>query len=117
MQASLRKALIDSNVAAIAIAVMLFECISQASLALWEPIRNIFSFVTAAVGIRIYLVSYIPQTPESVTQQMFTNSAWNLVFALADLTGAWFLSLLIFGTGPFDSLGSYKRRLSRKPNA
>jgi hypothetical protein len=117
MRAYLRKALIDSNVAAIAIAIMLFECIQQASLALWEPIRSIFSFLTAAMAVRIHFVSYIPQPPESITQQMFTNSAWDLVFALADVTGAWFLSLLIFGTGPFDSLGSYKSKFSRKSDA
>ncbi len=117
MQATLRKVLIDSHVAAIAIAFMLFECIQEASLALWGPACGLYSFLAAFVAIRIHVISYIPLTPDSLTQQMFKTSANDLVLVLVNLTGAWFLSLLVYGAGPLRSLGSYKAKLSRKPYA
>ena len=45
MQASLRKVLIDSHVAAIAIAILLFSSLIAAGLALWGPANGVLYFL------------------------------------------------------------------------
>jgi hypothetical protein len=117
MHGSLRKALIDSHVAAIAIAILLFGFFEEATYAFWEPGCDIFAFLVGSVAMKIHVISYIPVDPDSLTQKMLRHSATDLVYAMANLTGVWFLSLLMYGVGPLRVLGNYKDNLSRKRDA
>jgi len=117
MQGSLRKALIDSHVAAIAVAILLFGFFEEATYALWEPGCRLFSFLVASIAVKTHVIPYIPIDPDSLTEQMLRVSATDVVYALANLTGVWFLSLLVYGAGPLRVLGNYKGKLSRKRDA
>jgi hypothetical protein len=96
---------------------MMGNFLEEATYALWGPGCSIFSFLSAAVAMGILAISYIPVDPDSLTQQMLRLSATYLVYALANLTGVWFLSLLIFSAGPLRILSNYKAKLSRNTNA
>ena len=121
MQASLRKVLIDSHVAAVAIAVLIFfsldsvASVARAVFGLWGPFLEVVSFLATAVAIR-----GIPSSPVTryyVTDYLLPATLPNLFLALVYLAAAWLLSRWVYGTGPLRSLSTYRDKLSRKTDA
>jgi hypothetical protein len=115
VQDSLRKALIDSHVAAVAIAVLFFVSAGEAVVALWEPAWRGISFLTTAVAIRD--VPYASRATDFVTRMMLLTTLTNLLLSLANLAAAWLFSRWTYGAGPLSSLGHYRGKLSRKTHA
>ena len=112
MKTSLRDVLAQSQVAAIAIAVLLLWGIDALLRALWEPLYRVITFLFTAVAIR------------DIPYYSFSRADWllwilalfNLLFAFLSLAAAWLLSQWVHGVGPFRSLrqcvASLKRRHS-----
>jgi hypothetical protein len=118
MQSSLRKALIDSHVAAIAIAVMfvaVFSYTASALSALWKPALQVLDFLMTAVAIRG--VPSMTLTSRYMTDYMFPVALAYLLLASTNLCGAWLLSRWVYGAGPLCALGQYKGKLSRNTHA
>jgi hypothetical protein len=114
MQGALRKVLIDSHVAAIAIAVLFFFSAGQVSSALWQPACEVVSFLITAVAILD--IPSMPFTRNYLTEFLLPNSLTDLAHAAAYISAAWLLSFWIYGAGPFRTLNSYRGKLSRKFN-
>jgi hypothetical protein len=121
MQSSLREALIDSHVAAIAIAVLLFSSVSAAFMALWGPADFALSILASEAAIKPSLAD---MNLEYVASRIVSEAPYNLpvwlsllASALACLFAAWLLSRWTYGVGPLRALGSYRDKLSRKTHA
>ena len=118
MQASLRKVLIDSHVAIIAIAVLIFfsaQSVTKAFFALKDPAFQLVFFVIKAVAIRdIYFIS---RTHDPLIFLRFLSSLSFLLSAIIDLAAAWLISSWVYGTGPMRALGNYRGVLLRKTHA
>jgi cation transporter-like permease len=115
VQPSLRKTLVDSHVAAVAIAILIFAFVSQAAFALWGPADRVLLFLIVAGSIRDN--PGLAPAPDYLTRQMLLTILTNLLSALMNLAAAWLLSRWVYGTGPLRSLGNYRGKLSRKTNA
>ena len=120
MQGSLRKALIDSHVAAVIIAVLLFSSLSTAFMALWGFADGVLYFLAAEAAGK---ASFADVNLEYATSRMLSEALDNLpvrlsllVSALACMLAAWLLSRWTYGVGPLRTLGSYRDKLSRMPH-
>ncbi len=111
MQNSLCKTLIDSHVAAIVIAVLIFSALDAAFMGLWIPAFNIaLTLLTSvATGIPPTLPSF-----DNATRVLLPSTFSLLFVSLVYLLTAWILSRWVYGVGPIHSLGSYRTKLSRK---
>jgi uncharacterized membrane protein len=118
VQASLRKVLIDSHVAAVVVAFLIFYSLSfaiKAFSALWRPAFTAFMFLITAVAIRG--IPYIHRTLDPLTRLNLLIALSNLLIALAMWAAAWLLSRWVYGTGLLRTLSSYRSKLSRKTHA
>ena len=116
VQSSLRKALIDSHVAAAAIALLLAGAIATAWSALLLPVFNFFSSLLIAVASSES--HNILRSLGSVGQKAYLQlTFFGLADALNDLACAWLLSLWVYGTGPVRCLRTYRNKFSRKTHA
>lgn len=119
MPASLRKVLIDSHVAAVTIAMLIFFSAVEAVFALWEPVSQVVSYLITAVAYLITAVAIrdipsFPVTRSYVTSSMLPITFTILLLALANLAAAWLLSRWVYGVGPLRSLGNLRNKLLRK---
>ena len=112
MQDSLRKALIDSHVVAITIAILIFSSLEAALLALWSD-ADILLTNLANTGSPFNLHF----TVVFLTGNLLPVTLSSLFLALINLLAAWLLSRWTYGVGPLRSLGSYRDKLSRKIHA
>jgi hypothetical protein len=116
MQADLRKVLIDSPVAAIAIAVLLAGAIEFVFMALLDPASSVLSFLTVALATNS--PPYIPRTMDYAARNVSLQGPFfELSFAVNNLACAWLLSLWAYGRGPMRILGNYRDKLKRKNDA
>jgi hypothetical protein len=118
VESSLRKSLIDSHVAATAIAILFFcsFCsVSEALLSLYYPAYHAVFFLITAVAIRD--IPYISHSLDPVTRMKLLIALFNILSALAYMAAAWLLSHWIFGTGPLRTLGNYRGKLTRNADA
>jgi hypothetical protein len=118
VQASLRKVLIDSHVAAITIVVLIFYSavfFTKLAFAMSEPALEVVFYIATAVAIRG--IPSAPVTRYYITDYLLPATLPNLLFALIALAGAWLLSSWVYGTGPLRTLSNYRNKLSRKTNA
>lgn len=118
MEPSLRKVLIDSHVAVVAIAVLFFYSffsVARAVFALWTPALEVVFFLATAIAIRG--IPYTSRTLDPLTRLYLLTTFSNILFALAYLAAAWLLSCWVYGTGPLRSLGNYRNKFSRKTDA
>jgi cation transporter-like permease len=116
--ASLRKVLIDSHVAAVAIAVLIFfsaESVTRAVFVLKDPAFRLVYWLIEAVAIRD--IPYIPRTLDPNTFLMLLCSISYFLFAMTQIAAAWLLSRWVYGTGPLRVLGNYRGILLRKIHA
>ena len=121
MQASLRKVLIDSHVAAIMIAVLLFSSFIAAGLALWGPANGVLYFLaTEAAGKPPFAHPNLDDATRYLLSEELQNLPVTLsilVEALAAVLAAYLLSRWAYGVGPLRALGSYRDKLPRKTHA
>jgi hypothetical protein len=118
VQASLRKVLIDSHVAAVTIAVLIFNSfysIVKAVSALWRPAFTAVMFLITAVTIRG--IPSIYRILDPLNRLNLLAAHFRILIAFAILAAAWLLSRWIYGTGPLRALSNYRNKLSRKTHA
>ena len=121
MPESLRKALIDSHVAAITIAILLFSSLSVAFIALWGPANGVLYFLASEAAGKPHFANL---NLDYATRRMLSEELTNLpvwlsflVSALVCILAAWLLSRWTYGVGPLRALGTYRDKLSRKTHA
>ncbi len=112
MLASLRKVLIDSNVAAIAILVLVCWSLAAALWAVWGPVGKLFLFLTTAVAIRD--IPYISPQVTTFDRLMYLDSASFLLTALTNVIAAWLLSRWVYGRGPLNCLRIFRLATLRR---
>jgi hypothetical protein len=116
MQDSLRKALIDSHVAAIAIAILLAGAIESVFIALLDPASRVLSFLTIALVANS--PPYMPRTLDYASRSISLQlPLLNLSVAVNNLACGWLLSLWVYGKGPIRILGNYRDKPTRKKDA
>jgi hypothetical protein len=101
VKASLRKILADSDVAAVAIAVLLFWSLNSACwslLGLLGPLSRAAEFLITAVAI--HGIPYSSRTLDVTDLFTFFNTFAYLFYSLAYMAAAWLLSRWVHGVGP-----------------
>jgi hypothetical protein len=121
MQPSFRKVLIDSHVAAIAIAILLFSSLSAAFMALWGPANGVLYIFASEAAAK---PPFAHLSLDFATRRLFSDALTNLpvwlsllVSALVCMLTAWLLSRWAYGIGPLRALGAYRDKLSGKTHA
>jgi hypothetical protein len=108
MKPSVRQALADSHIAAIAIVLLLLWPIEPVFRSLWLPLYNLGSFLATAVAIRgIPSRSLLASPYDRLT---FSAASIVLFEAVSCVTAAWLLSSWVYGEGPVRSLSKYRGR-------
>ena len=111
MRFSLRQALRDSHVSAVAIAVLLFWSFKWIIDGLWEPFSRLAKFLFTAVAILD--IPFISPTLDAADRDMFINTCMYFSYAISSVAAAWVLSRWVYGEGPVRSLSKYRGRLAR----
>jgi hypothetical protein len=111
MSLSLRQALRDSHISAVAIALLLFYSLQLVIQAFWYPFALLATFVFTAVAI--HDVPYMSRTLDVADRYMLVNACFYLSCAITSFAGAWVLSRWIYQEGPVRSLSKYRGRLVR----
>jgi hypothetical protein len=112
---SLRGMLADSDVAAVAIAVLLFWSLHSACwslLGLSGPLSRAAEFSITAVAI--HGIPYSSRTLDVTDLFTFFNTFAYLFYSLAYMAAAWLLSRWVYGVGPLRSLSQRSTRLARR---
>ena len=108
MKRSLRVALAESHVAAVAIAVLLLWSLDGAFRALWDPALSAARFLFTAVAI--FDIPYFSPTFTMVDQLMLVTTL--SYSAIVSFSAAWLLSRWVYGAGPLRTLTSYRSQLT-----
>ncbi len=111
MKPSLREMLAESQVSAVAIAVLLLWFLDLGFRALWGPLWRIVTFLLTAVAIRD--IPYI--SPYAADSTMLFSAFLYSVDAIVSLAAAFVLSHWVYRAGPFRSLANVRAGL-RKAN-
>jgi hypothetical protein len=111
MSLSLRQALRDSHVSAVAIALLLFWSFTGIIDGLWEPFSRLANFLFTAVAILD--IPFISPTFGVADRNMFINTCFYFFQAITSFAAAWVLSRWAYGEGPVRSLSKYRGRLVR----
>lgn len=107
----LRKALVDSRVAAITVAMLVIVSGANLVLALRIPALLIGELLGTAAAIQD--VPYIPHALDPFTRMKLIISALNLADAFLMLGAAWILSRWAYGFGPIYCLRSCRNIIRR----
>lgn len=111
MQTSLRRALADSHIAALAVAILLFFSLEGLSDALFYLVNHLVLFVRLAATYRSFDVMrpLAERDPE-----MLPRTLSSLIGTFAVIFSAWLLSRWIYRANPLRCLASYRDRVSRR---
>jgi hypothetical protein len=109
---SLRIALAESHIAAIAIAILLFFFFDFLVRALWEPLPAAIMFLLTAIAVRG--MPYVPKRLNLYQEFQLMEPLYFLFEAAVSFFAAWLLSRWIHGVGPFASLKRYRPELTRR---
>jgi hypothetical protein len=112
VETSLRKALADSHVSAVAIAVLLLWSLDSAFWALWGPLSRASNFLFTAVAILD--VPYLSHTLTGADRLLLFTTYSYLFSSFLSLASAAILSHWVYGKGPFRSLSEYHIRQVRR---
>lgn len=113
MKRSLRQILVDSHIAAVAIAVLLLWSLDGIFHALSGPVFRAIGFLLTAAAIRG--IPYYSPTPTLEDRIMLVVTSAYLGSAVVSFSAAWLLSRWVYGAGPFHSLTRYsKNPIGRK---
>lgn len=107
MKNSFRKALVDSHIPAVAIAVLIVWSLDSAVRVLsglWVPVTDYFATVIATLSF--------PLSPYSFSDRISLDLTLFYLFeAVAAVAAAWLLSRWAFGLGTLRTLSEYRTRL------
>ena len=109
---TLRNVLAESQVAAIAIALLLFWTLYDALRGLWIPFFQLVQYLITAV-----LILDIPYFNPWLARIRLLSSLPYLSIAVAELSAVWIFSHWVFGFGPVRALTSYRCRIGRRNDA
>jgi len=112
---TLREALADSHIAAVAIAVLLVWSLDSGVRALWPPLVRGAEFLVVVVAIR-----GIPYGSGNFTLGdwiMLVPTLAYLFSAIITLGAAWSVSHWVYGTGPLCGLSKSRTSLARRTHA
>ena len=114
MKPALRETLVDSQISAVAIAVLLIWSFDAGFRALWGPLSRVATFLFTAVAIL--------DIPSFSLADAANRFRWQVTFlyllnSIITFAAAWFLSRCVYGVGPFRSLGICRNKLIRSNHA
>jgi hypothetical protein len=109
---SLREILRESNVALVAIAVLLVWSFDLLFWTLWAPLSRTATFLIT--GVPILGVPYSSPTFSSADRLTLVATFAYLLSAFCSLAAAWLLSRWVYGVGPLSSLTRYRASLARR---
>ncbi len=109
---SVRKALVKSHIAAVAIAVLLLGSFSTAFEAAWQLLSPLVGFLFTAVAI--FDIPYFSYPTTRADRALLISIFVLICFAVIIFAEACFLSYFVYGVGPFRVLGTYRARLERE---
>jgi hypothetical protein len=115
VERSLRQMLVESDVAAVAIAVLLWWFLQGLLTALWLPIFRIAKFVFTAIAILD--IPYFDPALNARDRFEMIKSATCLYGAMSSVLAAWLLARWVYGTGPIDCLAYIRRKKMGNSNA
>lgn len=102
MKSSLREILIESHVAAVAIAVLLFGALDCGFQGLCVPLGRVATYSFTAIAILD--IPYLSPGATIQDRLMLATTAFLLVGMLANLGAAWLLARWVYGVGPINAL-------------
>lgn len=109
---SIRKALADSHVAAVTIAILLLWCIDGAFRSFCPPLLGAVNDVAMAVATLD--VSYLYPRLSYAASFELTISCLYLYAAVVSFSAAWILSRWVYRTGPFSVMRQYQARFKER---
>jgi hypothetical protein len=109
MKPSLREILIESHVAAIAIAVLLLGLLEFGFRALCTLLWPVATYLLTAVAI--FDIPYFSRTFTLEDQYILVTTMSFLLGALANLAAAWVLAYWVYRVGPMRSLTQHYAHL------
>lgn len=112
---SLRQALKDSHVAAVAMAFLLLGALDATIRGLWEPAYRLGVFLVSAIAI--WDIPYLSPGGPAVDRFMLIITFYFLYSAMVSLSAAWLLSRWVYGLGPLGSLTAYRSKLTGRKSA
>jgi hypothetical protein len=114
MFASLRKTLIDSHIAAITVAWMLFISLDGISCAAERVVYRLILIIQIYQSHQVFNVLGVAEDQD---RMMLSTMLSCLIGALAAIFFAWLVSHWIYGVGPLRILALYRDRIARKSHA
>lgn len=103
----LHKALADSHVSAVAVAVLLFFSIGRLFVALLVPFSRVLDLLLMAIAVQ-----GLPSVSFTIADRiMMTTALTGLFKAFAGFAAAWLLARWIHGVGPFRCLTTLRAAL------
>lgn len=114
MLSALRKVLIDSHVAGVTVAALLFSSIGAFYLAADRLVYRVVLFIQLIAN---HPLSTALRKLESEDPGMLAITLACLLGGAAILLAAWMVSRWVYGVGPLRSLGRYRNKLQRKCRA
>jgi Na+/H+-translocating membrane pyrophosphatase len=115
MLASLRKTLVHSHVAAIAIAVLLFVAVDNLFGALAYPVFQATLFIITGIAERE--LPYIPHHLNGAIYLEYLGSIVGFLHAFVALAGACLISFWSYGENPIRALITLRESLLRNSHA
>jgi hypothetical protein len=115
MKSSIREALADSHIAAIAIAILLLWSLSYAFQVLWLPLSPLIIFLATAVAI--VDVPFFSRGLDAGDRLTLITMLLYLYTALAGLGAACMLSRWVYGEWPLRCLITHCNHLTGSKNA
>lgn len=112
---SLRKTLVESHVAAVAVAVLLFWSLNFGIRCLLGPAYRVAGLLLTAVAILD--IPYYSRTLTFEDRELLVISFVYLLAAIVCGTSAWLLSRWAYGVEPIHALSRYRGVLERKNHA
>jgi len=114
MLASLRKTLVDSHVAAVTVAALLFASIGAFYGAADRLVYHAVLFIRLIANHRL---SFALRDLELRDSGMLAVTLSCFCAGAALVLAAWIVSRWVYGVGPLRSLSRYRNKLSRKSHA
>lgn len=111
----LTQALADSNVSAVAIALLLLWSLDATFRGLWDPAYRVGTFVLTAIAI--WDIPYHSPTLSAIDRLTLISTFYFLYSAIACLSAAWLVARWVYGMGPLRSLAACLSRFMGSRNA
>jgi hypothetical protein len=114
-ESSLREILADSQIAAVAIVMLLFWSLGWAFQALWLAVSRPRVYLSTTVAV--FNVPYFSPTITVENGFMLYRMLSYVCPAVLTLAAAWLLSRWVYGIGPLRTLVGYRSKLNGRQDA